>query len=305
MKILAVDDDPFFLEVLNAALEALGFQDVTLSESAAEAAELIADAEEFFDCFLIDMTMPDIEGDYLCRWIRRQPGYQDTPVVMITAKSKKADIDKAFLAGATDYVTKPLDLDDLRIRLGGISRSMTRSKDLQAASPQRSYQFSDPRLPAGVRGVIELGAMENYLLQLARAQMYKMSAFAFSISNAAALFRHCTPAVFEVVLALAAKVIQLKLGRPGLVMSYAGYGAFVCLAADFELDEQARGALEADITQTLRTGLAASKHDIPDDISVSMSLPLNLGIWSGSKVVDAMYRTIGDAEARGAQMGVA
>lgn len=306
MKILAVDDDAFFLQILSAALGALGYTDVTLVESSASAAQFIAETEEPFDCFLVDLTMPEIEGDYLCRWIRRQAAYHDTPIIIISAKTEKSHVDNAFLAGASDYITKPLDLGELQKRLDRVVKGIKRSKNLAAHAapqdevqePQQHRQFYDAWLPEGVRGMMELEALENYVLKLARAEMYKMSAFAVTIGDAARLFRTCRPEVFDDILASAANAIRRRLSEKGLVMAYAGYGAFLCLATDFKINGKERDAIEAEVTQAALTSFAARRHGTPQTLALGMSLPQDLSIWSGAKAIDAMYRTIGDAEIR-------
>ena len=122
MKILAVDDDPVFLAILVPMLNALGKNDVTIAMSARDALAEMHGAAQKFDCLLFDIQMPGMNGVDLCQAVRTLPAYQRTPIVMITAMSGKRYIDAAFSAGATDYVTKPLDRVDLKARLGMVER---------------------------------------------------------------------------------------------------------------------------------------------------------------------------------------
>ena len=117
MKILAVDDDETILELLKEALAAYCAYDVVTVASADHAIRVIKDEERPFDCFLIDIQMPGMDGIELCSVIRSTPGYEKTPIVMLTAMSQNKYVDRAFSAGATDYVTKPFDFFKLGSRL--------------------------------------------------------------------------------------------------------------------------------------------------------------------------------------------
>ncbi|MFK5998799.1 MAG: response regulator, partial [Rhodobacterales bacterium] len=67
MRILSVDDDPIILELLAAVLVSMGHTDVTTAGSATEALEIVKDDPEPFDCFLLDIQMPGIDGIQLCK----------------------------------------------------------------------------------------------------------------------------------------------------------------------------------------------------------------------------------------------
>ncbi len=117
MKTLIVDDDDLVLEQLSAIMAYSGFTDVTLAGSAQDAAEVISASRTPFDCFCLDIQMPDVSGIDLCRWIRRQSDYGSTPILMITAMTDKSYVLEAFAAGAIDYITKPFDPIELITRV--------------------------------------------------------------------------------------------------------------------------------------------------------------------------------------------
>ncbi len=116
-RILVVDDEPSILELVKIALETLESYEVTVASNASDAIEVVKTAEKLFDCFLLDIQMPYIDGIDLLRELRGVPVYRETPVLMLTAMSDRKYIDDAFLEGATDYVSKPFDFLELGYRI--------------------------------------------------------------------------------------------------------------------------------------------------------------------------------------------
>jgi signal transduction histidine kinase/CheY-like chemotaxis protein len=112
--VLIVDDDVRNVFALTSALEMHGLQ-VLYSDNGAEGIRLLAEHPEV-DIVLMDAMMPDQDGYETTRGIRRNKRFQDLPVVFLTAKAMPGDRESALAAGATDYITKPVDLDEL-IRL--------------------------------------------------------------------------------------------------------------------------------------------------------------------------------------------
>lgn len=121
-KILVVDDDEYIVEILNLSLQTLGYDEVSTAHCAAEALYVVDEEAEPFDCILLDIQMPDTNGIELCEILRKIPAYQKTPIIMLTAMSDRVHIDDSFAAGATDYITKPFEILDLKARLDVASR---------------------------------------------------------------------------------------------------------------------------------------------------------------------------------------
>jgi CheY-like chemotaxis protein len=122
MRILAVDDETSILELLSKILATFGYSEVVRAVNGQDALNIISSDSKPFDCLLLDIQMPIMNGITLCEQVRVLPEYQYVPIIMLTAMKEKKYFDAAFEAGATDYVTKPFDFDDLQKRLADAHR---------------------------------------------------------------------------------------------------------------------------------------------------------------------------------------
>ncbi|MFB5761337.1 hybrid sensor histidine kinase/response regulator [Paenibacillus medicaginis] len=113
-RILAVDDDPVNLKVLVSILSTEPYVIVT-AQSGQEALELLGTQQ--WDLLIADVMMPNMSGYELTRNVREQFPVSELPVLLLTARSQPADIYTGFSAGASDYVTKPVDALELKYRI--------------------------------------------------------------------------------------------------------------------------------------------------------------------------------------------
>lgn len=112
--ILAVDDSPVMLELVKRALE----RDyrVLVADNAVDALSMIY--HEKISGLLLDVSMPGIDGLELCRTVRNLPQFQELPIIMLTARDGLFDKVQGRLAGASEYLTKPFDAEQLRQIIG-------------------------------------------------------------------------------------------------------------------------------------------------------------------------------------------
>ncbi|HEX2808851.1 MAG TPA: response regulator, partial [Kineosporiaceae bacterium] len=109
--VLVVDDDVRNVFALTSALELHGMQ-VLYSDSGADGIALLGRRPDI-DLVLMDVMMPGMDGNEATERIRRMPKYAELPIVFLTAKAMPGDRDRSLVAGASEYVTKPVDLDRL------------------------------------------------------------------------------------------------------------------------------------------------------------------------------------------------
>lgn len=109
-KILVVDDDEHILRSLAQYLELEDF-DVTTASSGVEALERFAESRP--DLMVLDVMMPGMDGFEVLQKIRQDTETSALPVLMLTARDQHADIMKGYQMGATSYLVKPFNLDEL------------------------------------------------------------------------------------------------------------------------------------------------------------------------------------------------
>ena len=306
MKILAVDDDPLIRHLLKQVLMSSGYVDVTFAESAEQAAQIIAQASPPFECMLIDIRMPGVEGDELCYWARQFSEHNRTPIVMVTALAEKSDIDRAFAAGASDYITKPLVIPDFLSLIDQIRRQIEKNRcpkrdgsDAQANTAGRDrIDFTQPMRVGGIKGEIELGALENYLFSLSKSGIKGMDAFSFAIKDAAKLHFVCSREVFLSILKATGMAISQYLTAPQFFLSYAGRGAFAGVAQEMDICKKVRDEIEYEVQEKLNEIQIPSSIGAPIGVIPYMCVPQRLNMCSGQKAVDALYLAVGDAEHR-------
>jgi sigma-B regulation protein RsbU (phosphoserine phosphatase) len=122
MRILVIDDSEDSRDLAEGALLSAGYTDIVTANSGWEALKILdvghtTDEKPSVDVALLDIVMPEMDGVEVCARIRRDPRYGDLPVIMVTSLDDMNSLSNAFVAGATDYVTKPLNRVELVARV--------------------------------------------------------------------------------------------------------------------------------------------------------------------------------------------
>ena len=109
-KILIVDDDEQATTLLEKVLAIKGHVATSVNESA----ETIQVANSISpDLILLDLMMPEPNGFEVCKMLRADPNYSEIPIVIFSAMDDSESKEAAYAAGANDYLTKPVRMDDL------------------------------------------------------------------------------------------------------------------------------------------------------------------------------------------------
>ena len=131
MQILVADDDPVYRSLLQGLLEESHFE-VVLACDGAEAWEVLQrpDAPTLA---LLDWNMPGMEGYEVCRKVRQAKGDSSPYILMVTSNSSREELLKVLVAGADDYLLKPFEPLDLKIRLRTAVRILSLQDRLELA----------------------------------------------------------------------------------------------------------------------------------------------------------------------------
>ena len=112
---LVIDDDVSISTLLQVILKKEGYS-VTVIRGGHEAKKAIEEGQPPA-VVTLDLMLPEIDGYGLLGIMRKQPGWQDVPVLMLSARSQEKDIARALEAGANDFVVKPFKPEELRQRV--------------------------------------------------------------------------------------------------------------------------------------------------------------------------------------------
>lgn len=121
MNILIVDDSEDQLLILKSILNQKGYKNLHLANSADQAFKFLGlkgkGKKRAVDLILMDVMMPGINGIEACAKMKKEESLKDTPVIMITANKDETHLQSAFLAGAIDYIKKPINVTELLARV--------------------------------------------------------------------------------------------------------------------------------------------------------------------------------------------
>jgi DNA-binding response OmpR family regulator len=137
-RLLLLEDDPLFGETLVDFLEGEGYEVVHFLSSKPAADAVYED--DGFDLYLLDVNVPDLNGFDLLKQLRESG--DTTPAIYITSARDKEALAEGFHSGADDYMKKPIDLDELLLRIEAQLRRRHRSEKVEVGD----YLFDRQRL---------------------------------------------------------------------------------------------------------------------------------------------------------------
>lgn len=109
-SVLVVDDEPMARTLLRLMLVRAGFE-VVEAEDGYDALDKLKEGEP--DVMILDVMMPGIDGFHVCETVRATPNTSELPIIMLSAKTDLASVNKGLRLGANKYLTKPISPEEL------------------------------------------------------------------------------------------------------------------------------------------------------------------------------------------------
>ncbi len=244
MRILIVDDSEDMTAVTEALLVDAGYKEIKCVSSAAEAFEALAlDAPSMsgavtLDLILLDILMPEIDGIEACARIRNNSRYVDTPIIMISQLEDTDSLAGAFIAGATDYITKPVVRVELLARVRAslrlkseLDRRKAREKELQKRL-SNSGEGPDWRLIDDVTGLFAGEVAEAYLKSTAQFSDDNTSVIALAVDRIDAYRSAHGVAMADRIMAQVARSVRAAAANVGVVAAAYRNGIIVLIAPE-------------------------------------------------------------------------
>ncbi|HZY89526.1 MAG TPA: response regulator [Gemmataceae bacterium] len=126
-RVLIADDNPQGSELLEAYLGDSGYE----LRSAADGEQTLQQVAAWLpDLILLDIMMPRLSGFEVCKRLRANPATRDVAVLMITALDQPSDIERALEAGTDDFLSKPINKNELLLRVRSLLRSRQYKREL-------------------------------------------------------------------------------------------------------------------------------------------------------------------------------
>jgi len=140
-RVLIVDDSLVNRELLRSLLE----QEVDLEEAVDGTTALAMADDSDFDLVLLDVMMPDLSGYEVCKRLRASRGNEHLPILLLTSLTEQSERVQGFDAGADDFITKPINTVELRLRVRAFLRARRLYRERQALLDdlQRLHDLKD------------------------------------------------------------------------------------------------------------------------------------------------------------------
>lgn len=262
--VLVVDDHRFSRTIFSRILMEAGF-DVLTAADGVEALEAVENRAP--DAFIVDVGMPRMDGITLCRRLREDNRFADTPVLITTASDVSQVVRDAFDAGCDDVIHKPLEPAVVAARLSGLLEKAKAYSELQRIR-QRLARYVSPR----VRHIIEADARAGSQL---RPELRVIVILFSDIRGFTALSQSLEPEVlFEVVSANLGRQVDAVYRHDGYVDKFAGDGIMAVFDGP---------GMALDACRCAREIIEETRHC--DTLPGGLPMPLGIGIHHGPAVI--------------------
>ena len=160
-KILAVDDELDILQLIEMTLISDGFEVVTASNGieALEKARIHTP-----DLILLDLMMPEMDGFEVIKNLKQTPEMKNIPVIMLTARAQAHERIEGLSAGADDYITKPFELEELKLRIESILAHTRKTKYINPLIGALGDWFTEDGMEQFAEHLRTASAIQQHLL---------------------------------------------------------------------------------------------------------------------------------------------
>jgi PleD family two-component response regulator len=282
MRILVVDDSEDWRDLTEAALMSAGYE-VTTATGAADAYRVLQldtpQAHAICDLIVLDVVMPRIDGIEACARIRNDQRYADVPIIMVTAVNDMESLSNAFVAGATDYITKPFNRVELLARSRSalklkaeLDRRQAREAELLASTASLVGARDASGLIDDTTGLFAGEAAEAYLGAAAEHEAgTSLSVFALTLDRLDALAAANGPDAKRKALARAAHAVRMTAAPIGVVAAAYGDGAILIVVPDVH-PTYAKGLADSLRQSVNQLGIRNSESIARDTMTASVGV---------------------------------
>ncbi|NBB94441.1 MAG: diguanylate cyclase [Planctomycetes bacterium] len=276
MRILIAEDDPVSRLVLEATLTKWGHE-VIATTTGGEAWEALQ-APDPPRLVVLDWMMPVMDGPDVCRKMRQMSGGEYFYIVMLTAKSLIEDVVEGLDAGADDYLVKPFDKRELRMRIGSGQRIIELQKQLIAAHDQLTHQATHDGLTGLSNRAAIFEALDRERAR-ARRQSAPLAVVMVDLDHFKAVNDTHGHAAGDAVLTKAAQRMVDTCRAYDVVGRYGGEEFLIILAPSTDSDEA------GGLAERLRRTIAETPFEVPDGSQLTVTA--SLGVASTDRIDQA------------------
>ena len=282
MRILVVDDQEDSRDLTEGALMSAGYADVVGAESGWDALKILdigrtTETASDFDVVLLDIVMPEMDGVETCARIRNDSRHTDLPIIMVTSLDDVNSLANAFVAGATDYVTKPVNRVELIARVRAALR-LKQELDRRQARERELLNFlskwGDRRATTLIdeaTGLFVGEAAEAYLASVSNGEQEEMiSILALTLDQFDVYSAANGDGAARRVLAEVARAVRRLSGSIGIVAAAYRNGTIILVAPELGASS-ARELGEALCTTIARLRIPNSESIVSDSITASVA----------------------------------
>ena len=286
MRILVVDDSEDARDIMAVTLSSGGYEDLTFATSGQEGLDRLAQggsgSDDAFDLVLLDVMMPGMDGIEVCARIRADARHQDLPILMVSSLSDSDSLSQAFIAGANDYVTKPIHRLELLARVRSIAR-LRGERDLRQAreaelletgrKPEAGSRAGTPTLVDPLTGLLGWETFEALVQRAPAADVPRFGALAWQIDDLDRVRVRDGEQAARDLIKSTARVLQALPARIGDHLAHYDDGIFVAFARNCseaelaELAARARsGVAGTGTTLSVGTVISDGRERTPRDV---------------------------------------